>query len=94
MSTYKASTVNDIKGQVIGIVCDAFAGCETLVAIEEAKEAAVTRCLQGIKAMQAAEVFTKEEIEHIADFSTGYIELVKSKTKERVVEKLRDAFQF
>ena len=94
MCTIKQDAVNKVKGRVIAIVCNTFAGCETLNAIKEAKEIATNRCLNGVKAMQAAEVFTTEEVELIANFSTGYIKLVEDKTRERVVEALRDAFEF
>lgn len=94
MCTIKQDAINKVKGQVIAIVCNAFAGCETLEAIKEAKEIATNRCLNGVKAMQAAEVFTTEEVELIANFSTGYIACVEEKTRERVVEALRDAFEF
>ena len=84
----------ELRGSVIAVVCNAFAGCETLESVEEAKQAANGRVVKGLTAMTNSGVFSKDEVEHLSDFATGYIALVEDKTKQRVVETLRDQFEF
>ena len=94
MCTIKTDKMTELRGSVIAIVCNAFAGCETLKSVEEAKQAANSRVAKGLTAMTNSGVFSKDEVEYLSVFATGYIAIVEDKTKQRVVETLRDQFEF
>lgn len=94
MCTIKLDKMTELKGSVIAIVCNTFAGCETLKSIEEAKQAANSRVVKGLTAMTNSGVFSKDEVEQLSNFATGYIALTEEITMQRVVETLRDQFEF
>ena len=94
MDTIKIDKMKELKGSVITVVHNAFAGCETLKSVEEAKHAANNRVVKGLTAMTNSGVFSKDEVEYLSDFATGYIAIVEDKVRQRVVEALRDQFEF
>ena len=94
MCTIKTDKMSELKGSVIAIVCNAFAGCETLKSVEEAKQAANGRVVKGLTAMTNSGVFSKDEVEYLSNFATDYIAIVGDRTEQRVVETLREQFEF
>lgn len=94
MSTVKPDAMSNIKNQVITIVSNIFNNCETLESIKEARVAAESRCLQGIKAMEATTAFTEEEVERIAEFTVGFITTKVDSYKKKVIENMRNEFVF
>jgi len=94
MCTVMTNKMTELRGSVIAVVCNAFAGCETLKSVEEAKQAANSRVVKGLTAMTNSGVFSKDEVEYLSNFATGYIAIVEDRTKQRVVETLREQFEF
>lgn len=94
MCTIETGKMAELKDSVIAIVCNAFAGCETLKSVEEAKQAANSRVVKGLTAMTNLGVFSKDEVEYLSDFATSYIAIEEDKTMQRVIETLRHQFEF
>lgn len=90
----KTNKMTELSGSVIAIVCNSFAGCETLSSIEDARAAANARIVKGLTAMDNSGVFEQHEVEDLSNFARGYVELVSEKTRERVVTTLREQFEF